>query len=55
MKNKKLKNLGLSFEKTTISRLEQMSINGGEQAGQIEAASKPSEREETCFCTYRGC
>lgn len=55
MKSEKLENLGLNFEKVTISRLKQTSVNGGANnanAGANIAVSKHTERGETCWCTW---
>ena len=50
MTSKKIKNLGLKFEKITISKLKQTVVKGGANA--IEIDEEASSKVKSCFCTY---
>lgn len=53
MKNKNVKKLNLNFEKITISKLEQRTINGGVDNGKTDGVNvRPTEAGETCICTW---
>lgn len=53
MKNKNVKKLNLNFEKITISKLEQRTINGGVNNGKTDDVNvRPTEAGESCICTW---